>query len=121
MGKVIAHNLQQQTGEASAESASTWAQDALERCAESGTTMNPDKPITPRSGEADGVFIFSNLDVKPPFDLCVPTRLAFPFMRKYARLIGEYPTGDVFLKMLEFIQWDTEELEDGSHFGWTIR
>lgn len=119
--KVIAANIHRQIGEANEEAGSVWAHKALERSADRGVTMTPEQPITPRSGEADGVFVFSHVEVKPPFDICIPTRLAFPFMRKFARLTGEYPTGEVFLKMVEFIQWETEELEDGSNFGWTIR
>jgi len=121
--QVLAQRLCEGLGEhLEAEEVSAWARDRLESSGEA-FTLTPSRPGTPtaRQGQSDQVFIFSAPGMEPPCDLNLPTRLAFPFMRSYARLTGEFPAGAVFLKMLEFINWEALEREDGGRVGWTLR
>lgn len=88
--------------------------------------MTPDKPGTPRScpgyAEVDGVYIFNVEGYgSAPWDMTVSSKLAFPFMRDYAKLTGEFPGGEVFIKALSYVLWKDQLMEDGSKVGWTFR
>lgn len=103
------------------EAAEGWSQGPPARA----LSLTPDRPGSPRSGpgyaEADLVWLFSAPGIEPACDLSLPTGLAFPFMRTFAGLTGEYPSGHTFLSLLEFSGWQTLEREDGGRTGWTFR
>lgn len=103
-----------------------WAQQLLEASSGgAGLSVVPSQPGSPRNGsgsaESDDVCIFSEAGAEPRCDLSVPSRLAFPFMRTFARLTGEFPGASAFLRILELAGWESLEREDGGSVGWTQR
>mmetsp|Transcript_80670 Transcript_80670/g.159815 ORF Transcript_80670/g.159815 Transcript_80670/m.159815 type:complete len:618 (+) Transcript_80670:64-1917(+) len=106
--------------------AAEWAQSLLE-ASEGGARLSlvPDRPSSPRTAKgysaSEEVWVVTESDVKPSCDLSVHSRLAFPFMRSYARLTGEFPDATTLLRILELAGWEDLERDDGSSVGWTLR
>merc|ERR1719410_1986530 len=106
--------------------AAEWAQTLLEASAGGAhLSLVPDRPSSPRSAPgysaSQEVWVITESGVKPSCDLSVHSKLAFPFMRSYARLTGEFPDATVILRILELAGWENLERDDGSSVGWTMR
>lgn len=103
-----------------------WAQ-ALLTASAGGARLSvvPARPGSPRTtsghAESEEVWVFSEPGAEPRCDLSVHSRLAFPFMRSFVRLTGEYPEASVFVRILELAGWEAMERDDGSSVGWTLR
>lgn len=124
--QVIAEMLREQVPAVSDAEVAEWAQGLLDST-RGGTSLSvvPAQPSSPRNtsgfAETEEVWVVSKPVFEPRCDLSVHSRLAFPFMRDFARLTGEFPDAPVFLNALKFAGWRDLEDEDGSRVGWTLR
>ncbi|CAK0821206.1 unnamed protein product, partial [Prorocentrum cordatum] len=117
--QVVAKRLVEQVDEQDDAGVADWAARVLLL---GNLSVVPDEPKSPRGqGDPENVWIFGDEHSEPRCELTVPSRLAYPFMRTFAKLTGEFPDAAVFLRLLEMTGWESLEREDGGACGWTFR